>query len=133
MARSILAILAGLAVIIVTSFGIEAAANLLLMRVFPESFPNEAAMSHSVPVWLFTFAYTLLCVVAGGYVTAWHALILGVIQSALTIPAMLAFADKAHLWGWILSMIVVIPAAWCGGLIFEKRTPRREPQFVSSL
>ena len=70
MIRSTLAILAGLVVIIATSFGIEAAANPVLMRMFPGALPNEAAMSHNLPAWLFTFAYTFLCVVAGGYVTA---------------------------------------------------------------
>lgn len=123
MIRSILAILAGLAVIIVTSFGIEAAVTPLLTKMFPDALP-----SHNIPAMLFTFAYTSLCVVAGGYVTARlaarhavrHALILGVVQSALTIPAMLAYADKAPLWGWIVSMIIVIPAAWWGGMIYSR-------------
>ena len=100
--------------------------------MFPAALPNEAAMSHNLPAWLFTFAYTLLCVTAGGYVTARlsarfpvrHAVILGVLQSALTIPAMLAFRDKAPLWCWIVSMVVVIPAAWCGGLISLKNESR---------
>jgi hypothetical protein len=128
MIRSILAILAGLAVIIVTSFGIEAAVNPFLMRMFPDALPNEAAMSHNIAAWLFTFAYTFLCVVAGGYLTARlaahhavrHAFILGVVQSALTIPAMLAYADKAPVSGWVVSIIIVIPAAWSGGLIYSR-------------
>jgi hypothetical protein len=128
MIRSVLAILAGLVVIIITSFGIEAAVNPLLMKMFPAALPNEAAMSHNIPAWLFTFAYTFLCVVAGGYVTARlaarhavrHAVILGLLQSVLTIPAMLVYADKAPLWGWIVSMILVIPAAWWGGLIYSR-------------
>jgi hypothetical protein len=53
--RSILAILAGLVVIVVTSFGIQAA-NPLLMRMFPAALPDETAMSHNLPAWLFTFA-----------------------------------------------------------------------------
>jgi hypothetical protein len=128
MIRSILSVLAGIAVIVVTSFGIEAAVTPLLMRLFPEALPNEAAMSHNVPAWLFTFAYSFVCVVAGGYVTARlasrfpvrHAVALGLLQSALTIPAMMAFPDKAPLWGWIASMVMVIPAAWLGGLISLK-------------
>ena len=47
MSRSILSILAGVVVIVVTSFGIEAAANPLLVRLFPEALPNEAALSHN--------------------------------------------------------------------------------------
>jgi hypothetical protein len=133
MIRSILAVLAGIVVILVTSFGIEAAVNPLLMRLFPEALPNEAAMSHNLPAWLFTFAYTFLCVVAGGYVTARlasrfpvrHAVALGLLQSALTIPAMMTFPDKAPLWGWILSMVIVIPAAWLGGLVSLKTNQPR--------
>ena len=119
MTRSILAVLAGLVVIIVTSFGIEAAANPLLLKMFP------ATAHFNLPVWLITFAYSLDCVGFGGYVAARiarrypvrHAISLGILQSALTVPAMLAFPDKAPLWGWILSMIVVIPAAWLGGAL----------------
>ena len=70
MLRSALAILAGLIVILVASFGIEAAVTPLLLKMFPVALPNEAAMSGNLAVWLFTFAYTLLCVVAAGYVTA---------------------------------------------------------------
>jgi hypothetical protein len=129
MIRSILVILAGLAVITVTSFGIEAAVDPLLLRMFPYALPNEAALSHNLAVWVFTFTYTFFCVMAGGYVTARlashsavrHAVILGVLQSALTIPAMLAYGDKARPWAWIVSMIIVIPAAWCGGLLFSMR------------
>jgi hypothetical protein len=101
-------------VILVASFAIEAAVTPLLLWMFPVAPPDEAAMSHNQAVWLFTFGYTLRCVVAAGYVTARlaprytvrHALILGILQSALTIPAMLEFREKAPLWGWILSMVV---------------------------
>jgi hypothetical protein len=133
MIRSILAVLAGIAVIVVTSFGIEAAVNPLLMRLFPDALPNEAAMSHNAAAWLFTFAYTFLCVVAGGYVAARlasrfpmrHAVALGLLQSALTIPAMITFPDKAPLWGWILSIVIVIPAAWLGGFLCARHGQAR--------
>ena len=129
MLRSTLAILGGIAVILIASFAIEAAVTPLLIRGFPHALPDELAMSQNVPVLVFTFAYTFLCVVAGGYVTAAvarrlperHALILGLIQSALTIPAMIAYRGKSPLWGWIVSMIAVIPAAWIGGLIYARR------------
>jgi hypothetical protein len=119
-------------VIVVTSFGIEFAVNPLLMRMLPAALPDEAAMSYNLPAWLFTFAYTFVCVVAGGYVTARlaarfpvrHAVVLGLVQSALTIPAMLAFPDKAPLWGWIGSMVMVIPAAWWGGVLYSRHQPR---------
>jgi hypothetical protein len=129
MFRSTLAILAGLVAILITSFGIEAVVNPLLMRTFPEALPNEEALSGNHYVWLLTSFYTFLCVIAGGYVAArlavrdqtQHAMALGLIQSVLTIPAMMAFPGKAPIWGWIISMIAVIPAAWCGGLIYSRR------------
>jgi hypothetical protein len=37
---------------------------------------------------------------------------------------MLAFSDKAPLWGWIGSVVVVIPAAWWGGLLCASHQPR---------
>ena len=126
MLRSALAVLAGLVVILITSFGIEAVANPLLVKVL--GLPNEAALPHNMGVWAITFTYTFVCVIAGGWVTARlapklrerHALALGVIQSLLTIPAMLAFPAQAPLLGWIFGMILVIPAAWFGGVIYAR-------------
>jgi hypothetical protein len=96
--------------------------------MFPSALPDEAALAFNVPARLFTMAYTFLCVMLGGYVTARlsnrfperHALILGLVQSALVVPAMFAFWDKSPLWGWIVTMIAVIPAAWFGGLLYAR-------------
>jgi hypothetical protein len=95
MIRSLLALLAGIALLTATSFAIEAVANPLLTRTFPELLPNKAAIQHYGFANLFLFAYTALCVTAGGYVTAWaanrrpvrHAVIMGTIQLALTVRA----------------------------------------------
>ncbi len=88
MTRSMLAVLAGIAVLTATSFAIEAAADALLMSASPNAFPNRAALSRSLPANLFMYVYTTLCVAAGGYVTAWiarrrpvmHAVVMGVVQ-----------------------------------------------------
>jgi hypothetical protein len=135
MIRSALAVLAGLVAITVTSFTIEAGANPLLMRIFPDALPNQAALSRNVPAWLFMLAYTLLCVAGGRYLTARlaghspvrHAVILGVLQSALMVPAMIAFPDQAPLSRWIVGMVLVVPAAWCGGVIYARRAQGNEP------
>jgi hypothetical protein len=128
--RSILAILAGIVVLTLASFAIEAVANPLLMRIFPQSLPNSAALLQNIPVKLFTFAYSTLCVAAGAYVTALiarhsptrHALIMGAIQTALTVWAMLAIPDHAPRWIWIIGIATVLPAAWLGGHIRENQT-----------
>ena len=127
--RSVLAVLAGLVVLTVTSFAIEAVANPLLMRMFPGALPNEAAMNHNVAAKLFMTAYTMLCVAAGGYVTAWlarrapvrHAVIMGAIEAAMTIGVMISLPGHAPLWSWIVGIALIVPAAWCGGMMRAKR------------
>jgi hypothetical protein len=124
--RSILAVLAGLVAITATSFAIEAAADPLLMKML--AVPNKAALTHNSAVSLITMAYTLVCVVGGGYITARlarrlpvrHALILGLLQAALMVPAMMSFADPGPLWRWVVGMVLVIPAAWAGGAIYAR-------------
>jgi len=131
MIRSILAVLAGIAVLTATSFAIEAVANPLLMRMFPNALPNQSAISHNLPAALFLFTYTSLCVVAGGYVTAWlarrsqtlHAVIMGGIQTVLTVWAMLSIPEQAPLRNWIVGIALTVPAAWCGGML-RARVPR---------
>jgi len=125
MIRSILAVLAGIAVLTATSFAIEAVTNPLLLRMFPNALPNQSAISHNIPATLFLFIYTSLCVVAGGYVTAWiarrsqmlHASIMGGVQSLLTVWAMLSIPEQAPLRNWIASIVLTVPAAWCGGML----------------
>ena len=79
MIRSVLAILAGIVVLTVTSFAIEAAVDPLLLHLFPRALPNRAAMSHNLPATLLQLAYTALCIAA-----------------------------------------LIVPAAWCGGVIARR-------------
>ncbi len=143
MIRSTLAILAGIVTLTITSFAIEAAADPLMMRLFPHALPNRAAISHSLPATIFLLAYTALCVAAGGYVTAWlarrapvfHSLLMGAVQFALTVWAMMSLSvrSEAPLRNWIGALVFTFPAAWCGGLlrarqIAKKNAPRETPQ-----
>jgi hypothetical protein len=128
MIRSVLAVLAGIAVLTVTSFAIEAVANPLMMRMFPHALPDRAAIGYNLPAALFLFAYTSLCVAGGGYVTAWlarrspvrHAVIMGAVQVALTFWAMLSIREQAPLRNWIAGIVLTVPAAWCGALVRAK-------------
>lgn len=54
----LLAVLAGIVVLTVASFAIEAAADPLLLRLFPQSLPNLAALKFSLHANLFGFVYT---------------------------------------------------------------------------
>jgi hypothetical protein len=125
MIRSILAILAGIATLTLTSFAIEAIANPLMMRMFPTALPNDAAITQNQYSSLFLYAYTALCIAFGGYVTAGiarrsqvlHALIMGAFQVGLTALAMVSFRNGGPLQIWIVSLTMTIPAAWCGGVL----------------
>jgi hypothetical protein len=128
--RSMLAILAGLVVLTVTSFAIEWAADPILLRLFPRALPNSSALETNLYASLFMYLYTAFCVAAGGYMAAWiarrspvaHAVAVGVIELALTIWAMEAVVTHAPLRNWIVGIVTVVPAAWIGGLLRIKRS-----------
>jgi hypothetical protein len=129
MIRSVLAILTGIVVLTIASFTIEAVANPLMRWMFSDAASNETTVNHSVPARLLMLVYTTLCVAAGGYVAAWvagrsearHAVIMGMIQLAMTVGAMIALPGNAPLWFWIAGMALMAPAAWCGGIIRAKQ------------
>ena len=133
MFRSLLAVVAGILVLTLVSFAIEAAADRLLMRLFPRALPDAAALAESVPVRLFMLLYTSFAVVVAGYVTAWiagraqlaHAAIMGGIEVTLTLYVMIAApiveAHPAPRWAWISGVILMIPAACLGAAIRRKR------------
>jgi hypothetical protein len=135
MIRSIAAVLAGLIVLTVTSFAIEWAVDPLLLRLFPRALPNSSALETNLYAALFMCFYTALCVAAGGYVTAWvargepvgHAVAMGVVELGLTVWAMKAVVAHAPLRNWIMGIVTVVPAAWCGGLLRAQQTRRRGP------
>ena len=133
MFRSALAVLAGLVALTVISFAIEAAADPLLMHLFPRALPDSAALAASSAARLFMLAYTTFSIAVGGYVTAWiarraqltHAAIMGAIEVAFTVYVMIAapFAEahRAPRWGWVTGMILMIPAACLGAAIRARR------------
>jgi hypothetical protein len=132
MVRSVLSVLAGIAVLTVASFAIEMALDPLLIRAFPDSLPGPEALSSNPWVRALTFAYGLLCVAAGGYIAArvarrlpvTHAAVMGIVQAGLTIVAMLSpVGNHASPSQWILIAILSIPAALVGGVIYRGRKP----------
>jgi hypothetical protein len=130
MIRSILAVIAGIVTLAATSFAIEAAANPLLMKMFPHTLPNEAALNHNTAVKLITLGYTALCVVGGGFVTAWiareskviHAVVMGVILAGLTVALMLDEPQRAPRWAWVALIVMSVPMAWLGAALLVWRS-----------
>lgn len=136
MIRSVLAVLTGIVVLTIVSFGIEAVVDPLLMHLFPAALPGAAALSRNFAARLLMLAYTTFAIGLGGYVTAWianrariwHAAIMGAIEVAFTLYIMIAApfpeAHQAPRWGWIAGMILMVPAAALGGLIRARNTSR---------
>jgi hypothetical protein len=132
--RSIAAVLAGLTVLTITSFAIEWAVGPLLLRLFPQILPNASALETNLYAALFMYFYTALCVAAGGYVTAWvarrrpvgHAVAMGLVELGLTVWAMKAVVVHAPMRNWIIGIVTVVPAAWCGGLVRAKHAQKRD-------
>jgi hypothetical protein len=135
MVRSVAAVLAGIVVLTIASFAIEAAANPLVLRVFPDALQGGAPLRHALPARLFMMAYTMLSVAAGGYVTAWiarrakvwHAVIMGAIEAALTAYAMLKLPHQAPLWAWLVGMVLLVPAAWLGAVFRVNQSSVHNP------
>lgn len=129
MIRSILAVLAGIVVLTIASFGIEAVAGPLMLRMFPQALPNQAAMGQNTWARLFMLAYTMLSVAAGGYVTAWlarrsrvrHAVIMGALEAAMTVWVVATLPGHGPLWPGIAAIVLIVPAAWSGGAMAVKR------------
>lgn len=122
--RSILAVLAGIALLTAASFAIEALADPVMISLFGD----KTRLAPSI----FMYVYTAVCMSAGGYVTAGvagrspegHALAMGLLQEALNVWAMVALPHQAPLRNWIVGLVITIPAAWLGGLLRAKQVRR---------
>jgi hypothetical protein len=145
MIRSILAVVAGLFALTIVSFGIEAAADPLLMRLFPSALPDAAALAGNLPARLFMLVYTTFSIMVGGYLTAWiarrsqlaHAAIMGAIEVSFTLYVMIAApfpeVHNAPRWSWIAGIILMIPAACLGGAIRAKQARPKNGESIAPL
>lgn len=118
MIRSIVAVIAGSVVWMVTALGMDA----VLMTLFPTWFEANGKVE-SVSLLLFMLSYSLSFSVLGGFVTAYiarrkelqHALALGVLQFVMGIMATIKFYDTAPLWFHATFLILLVPANVFGG------------------
>jgi hypothetical protein len=119
--RSVLAVLAGLVTIFVTHLGTDQLFHTL--EVFP---PWDQPM-HDPGLNALALSYRILFSIFGCYVTARlapsapmaHALVLGMIGTALSIAGVVATADMnlGPRWYPIALAASALPCAWLGGLL----------------
>lgn len=128
MVRSILAVIAGSVVWMITALGMDA----VLMSLAPSWFgPNGKV--ESTPILLFMMSYSLLFSVLGGYVTALvarrkevlHAFVLGLLQLVMGVVATVQFFDTAPWWFHISLLTLLIPANVLGGQLRASQKRRR--------
>ncbi len=118
MIRSIIAVIAGSVIWMVTALGMDG----VLMSLMPAWFGANGNVE-SVPLMLFMMSYSLLFSVLGGFVTAsiarrkeiQHALALGGLQLAMGIIATVQFYDTAPLWYHVMFLMLLVPANIFGG------------------
>jgi len=115
--RGALAVLAGIGVFTLALLGMNAAGS-AIVGAEPE-WINRSTTTQVL--WAFGNAVSMI---AGGYVAAWlapgarvaHAVIVGTIQTGLTLAAFLTLRNTATpTWLWVVGMVLTVPAAWLGG------------------
>lgn len=119
--RGALAVLAGIGVFTLGLFGIDSVGT-AIVGAEPE-WINRSTTTQGM--WAFGNAISMI---AGGYVAAWlapgarvaHAVIVGTIQTGLTLAAFLTLRNTATpTWLWVVGMVLTVPSAWLGSRLRE--------------
>ena len=119
MLRSILAIIAGSVVWMVTAFGTD----MIVFRLFPQLIDSTKQRVDNVPLLFFILSYCLAYSVLGGYVAAaiarrrevLHALVVGLLQLAFGTAATVANWETAPAWFHLALLALLVPANVAGG------------------
>lgn len=124
--KNFLAVIAGLAVVIVISTGLD----LVMHKTGVFSYDNTAMTTGN---WLLALAYRLVAAIAAGWVTArlaqtrpvFFAIVLGIIGTVIGLAGLFAaWAASPHLgplWYPALLVVTAIPCTWLGGKLAEPR------------
>lgn len=137
MLRSIGAVVVGFLTIAILSF----VTGEVVMALFPDAF-DAVGRTDNVPILLLTLAYVAVYAVFGCYLAARlapdrpmrHAMILGALGLIFNIGGTIAVWHTAPAWYFIVSLVLVLPYAWLGGMLRERqlaRQPRSAPVTAS--
>jgi hypothetical protein len=128
MGRSILAIVVGF----VLTGALNVGANALFAAAAPDLVPRPGTPTTNTGVLLVICAYVAFFGILGCYVTARlapshpmrHALIMGGIALAMSIPITISAWNDAPAWFNVYNLLAVMPYAWLGGRIRETEVAR---------
>ena len=124
MLRSVLAIVLGFIVIGVLSIGTDALARAAVPGVY-----DIHGRMERTPWLLATNAYVFVYAVFGCWLAGrlaprrplLHAMVLGLLGFAFNVIGTARQWNTAPAWYHILSLVLVLPAAWLGGRLAERR------------
>jgi hypothetical protein len=127
MVRSFAAVIVGFFTIVLLSL----AADSLLRVVIPGAF-SDTGRTESVPVLLFVLLYVFAIGVLGCWLAARiaqrkpmkHALILGVVALFFGLLGAVTLWETAPPWYHILTVLLIMPAAWVGGTLGQRQLAR---------
>ena len=122
--RSVAAVLAGFVTLSVALYAVQGIGTALLMRIHPDLPATTSIVNYSTASRIFWLIWEILAMGAAGFVTARlasaskvaHAIVMGGIQAAVTLWAMLSVPSDEPAWFWLAGIALMIPAAWLGGL-----------------
>ena len=122
-ARSIIAVLAGITALTAVAFAIEIPLRSLTLRLFPQTFPDQASLDSNVGWMLVGFLYMVPVAIFGGYVAAWlapqrglaHAVAMAIVQELLMVVVILDPPHPVPPWVWAIGLVVTPAAIIYGG------------------
>ena len=134
-ARSIIAVVAGLAALSTVAFAIEIPLRSLMLRLFPATFPDQATLDSNVGWMLSGFLYMVPAAILGGYVAAWlapqrglaHAVAMAIVQELLIVVVMMEPPHPVPPWIWAIGMVVTPAAIIYGGYVRSRRKSVTQP------
>jgi hypothetical protein len=125
--RSILAVVTGFLVIGVLAFGTGA----VVKSTLPGAYAPDGIRMVSTSVLILTQVYVIVYAVFGCWLAARmapsrpmaHALALGVLGLAFNlVGGTMTGWSEGPAWYYVVALLLVMPAAWLGGAIAERRT-----------
>ena len=133
--RSILAVLAGIVAMAAVAFAIEIPLRWLTLRLFSQTFPDQAALDSHVGWMLSQPLYTVPALMLGGYVAAWlaprrglaHAVAMAIVQDLLTVVLIFEPPHPVPPWYWALALVMTPPAIIYGGYLRIRPKPAVQP------
>lgn len=127
--RSIVSVLAGFITLSVFLYAVQGIGTAILFQLHPDLPATTSIVNYSLGSRLFWLVWETVSMCAAGYVTALlagssrvtHATVMGSIQAVVTVWAMLTVPSNEPAWFWLTGIVLMIPAAWFGGMLRARR------------